>query len=129
MLFAMVGIDLILVAFALELAGAARFGGNLVSYLGLPQMPVKFALVILICELSLYLTDLYDFRLTLGEIATRLLQAFSLAFLIVSGIYYIVPILSLGRGITETTVVLAFILTLSWRAMVAEPPKMTSVRF
>jgi hypothetical protein len=123
MLLALMGIDCILVLYALQLAINARLGfGSLGSYIALPQAFARIALVILVCELSLYSNDLYDFRSRRGEILVRLLRGFGVACLVLAGIYYLVPNLSLGRGIATVALLLALVLTLGWRAMVAQRP-------
>jgi sugar transferase (PEP-CTERM system associated) len=75
------------------------------------------ALVVVVCETSLYFTDLYDFRVVRRrtDLLARMTQAVGAACVLLSIIYFLAPGASLGRGITvlASPLILAFLL--GWR--------------
>jgi sugar transferase (PEP-CTERM system associated) len=77
----------------------------------------RFLLALLVCDISLYFNDLYDFRLVSSriEILVRLLQAYGVACLILAICYFLLPELGLGRGIAAMAAPLSLALTLGWR--------------
>jgi sugar transferase (PEP-CTERM system associated) len=79
---------------------------------------------ILVCEVSLYFNDLYDFRLmaTRSEILVRLLQAFGVACLALAVCYYLDPDLGFGRGIAALAAPLIVALTFGWRLLLIQDP-------
>ena len=124
-LLLLVAIDCFLIAVGLFLAVVLRFSvehyGLVLKYLLSIQTPFRFLLVILVCEISLYFNDLYDFRLmtTRSEIVVRLLQAFGVACLALAVCYYVAPDLGLGRGIAALAAPVIVALTLGWRLVMA----------
>jgi len=89
------------------------------SYLGQPDTPVKFAIVVVVCALGLYYNDLYDSQAISrrAELFVRLLHAFGLACLVLAICYYLAPSLSLGRGTAVLGAPTILTLTLSWRLL------------
>jgi sugar transferase (PEP-CTERM system associated) len=77
----------------------------------------KIGVVTLVCWLSLYFNDLYDFRVVRrrADLLAHTMQALGTACLALAVIYFIAPGASLGRGIALTAAPLMFILLLSWR--------------
>ena len=79
-LLLLLAIDCFLIAVGLFLAAILRFSsasyGSVFHYLLTWQTFFRFLAVILVCEVSLYFNDLYDFRLmkTPSEMLVRLLQ-------------------------------------------------------
>lgn len=127
-LLLLLAIDCFLIAVGLFLAVVLRFSvehyGLVLKYLLSLQTLFRFLIVILVCEISLYFNDLYDFRLmaTRSEIVVRLLQAFGVACLALAVCYYIVPDLGLGRGIAALAAPVIVALTLGWRLVMAQDP-------
>jgi len=127
-LVVLVAIDCILIGIGLLLATVLRFSvsnyGPVVGYLATWTAFFRFLLVIVICEVSLYFNDLYDFSLmkTRSEILVRLLQAFGIACLILAVSYYVAPDLGFGRGIAALAAPLIVTLTLGWRLWMAQDP-------
>lgn len=125
-LLLLLAIDCVLIALGLLLATAARLGyagvGSVLYYLGSWQTLFRFLMAILVCEISLYFNDLYDFRLmrTRSEILVRLLQAFGVACLALAVCYYVNPDLGFGRGIAALAAPMIVALTLGWRLAVAQ---------
>lgn len=121
-------IDCLLIVVGLFLAAVLRFSvghyGPVFAYLLNWQVFFRFLVVILVCEVSLYFNDLYDFRLmkTPLEIVVRLLQAFGISSLALAVCYYLVPDLGFGRGIAVLAAPLIVALTLGWRLLMARDP-------
>lgn len=118
--------DCVLIAIGLMVATVARFSveayGPVTLYLATWRSVFRFALAILVCEISLYFNDLYDFRLiaTRSELLVRLLQAFGVACLALALCYYIAPELGFGRGIAALAAPLIVALTLGWRLLLLQ---------
>lgn len=97
------GLDALAVVLGLLAAIVLRFHNHhvIIEYLRAPYMVLRFALVILVCEISLYYNDLYgrpEKRGTL-EIFMELLQALGTGCLVLAFLYYLDDGISLGRGI------------------------------
>jgi sugar transferase (PEP-CTERM system associated) len=127
-LLLLVATDCVLVAVGLLLATVARFSvssyGPVLEYLGTSKTLLRFSLAILVCEVSLYFNDLYDFRLmaTRSEILVRLFQAFGVACLALAVFYYLDPDLGFGRGIAALAAPLIVALTFGWRLLLLQDP-------
>ena len=119
----LVAVDSVLTAAGLFLAATARFSpegyGAVISYLLSSRTLFRFLLVILICEVSLYFNDLYEFRLIAirSELLVRLLQAFGVTSLALAVCYYVAPDLELGRGVAALSAPLILTLTFGWRVL------------
>jgi sugar transferase (PEP-CTERM system associated) len=128
-LLLLLAIDCALITLGLLLATVTRLGvsglAGVISYLGTSQTLMRFVVAILVCEVSLYFNDLYDFRLmrTRSEILVRLLQAFGVACLALAVFYYLDPDLGFGRGIAALAAPLIVPLTLGWRLVMAQHPQ------
>lgn len=120
-LLSLVAVDSILIAAGLLVATFARFSfdnyGSVVYYLISGPTALRFLVVIVICEISLYFNDLYDFRLTTSrsEILVRLFQAFGISCLALAVSYFMVPDIEFGRGIAVLAAPVIVGLTLGWR--------------
>lgn len=77
----------------------------------------RAAVMALVCQLSMYYAELYDFRLSRhqGQVCLKLLLAFSGAMVALTVIFYLVPSLFLGRGIFVLSCALAFSALVAWR--------------
>src|SRR5712691_7355318 len=76
-----------------------------VSYLQLPDMPLRFGWVLLACVVSLYYNDVYASQVVNHriELFVHLLQAVGAAWVALAILYYFDPDHSLGRGIAVLT--------------------------
>lgn len=122
-LLLLLAVDSILVGIGLVFATLVRFSihdfPSSISYLASVQALLRFLVVIVVCETSLYFHDLYDFRLiqSSSEGFTRLLQAFGVACVILAMLYFINPEIGLGRGIAALAAPVIVGLTLGWRIL------------
>ena len=90
------------------------------AYLRQADMPVRFALVGLVCGLAMYYNDMYNCQVISrrSELFRRLLQSLGVACLALALLYYISPDLGLGRGIALLAAPTIFVFMLSWRLLV-----------
>jgi sugar transferase (PEP-CTERM system associated) len=77
----------------------------------------KLGIVAVVCWLSLYYSDLYDFRVVRRrtDLLAHTLQALGAACLTLAVLYFLAPSASLGRGVTLVAAPVILFLLLSWR--------------
>src|SRR5438045_2959654 len=77
----------------------------------------KAALATIFCLTSFYLFDLYDFVVMhdRGELVLRLLQALGLAWIALALLFYVVPQVMIGRGVSLISLPVALLLMVGWR--------------
>ncbi len=113
--------DGVLIVSGLLLATALRLypGGTFWEYFEGMRTVARFGLVVLVCELSLYYNDLYDFQILKqhSDLFVRLLQAFGISCAVLALFYYIHPVVGLGRGIAALAAPTILTLTLGWRLL------------
>ncbi|HJR07391.1 MAG TPA: TIGR03013 family XrtA/PEP-CTERM system glycosyltransferase [Pyrinomonadaceae bacterium] len=80
----------------------------------------KAALATLFCLGAFYLYDLYDFVVMHDrrELVLRLIQALGLAWIALAIVFYMLPQLMLGRGISLIALPLALLLMVGWRVSI-----------
>jgi sugar transferase (PEP-CTERM system associated) len=80
----------------------------------------KIALATAICVAALYLYDLYDFAVMNNrrELILRMVQALGIAWILLALLFYLVPALLIGRGVTILTVPLVMVALLAWRVFI-----------
>ena len=110
--------DVLLVAICLMVSIFLRFGHSEYAWEKINEAENigRIALVGVVCLLSLYYTGVYE---THGArrliILSALTQALGIACLVLGILYYLMPQLALGRGITALAAPAILILTLCWR--------------
>ena len=77
----------------------------------------KAALATIFCLASFYLFDLYDFVVMHDrrELVLRLMQALGLAWIALAIMFYVVPQVMIGRGVSFISLPLALFLMVGWR--------------
>src|SRR3984893_16987171 len=77
----------------------------------------KLGFVAVVCWLSLYYSDLYDFRVVRrrADLLAHTLQALGAACLTLAVLYFLIPSASLGRGVALLAAPVILLLLLSWR--------------
>src|SRR2546430_15151714 len=77
----------------------------------------KAALTTISCLTSFYLFDLYDFVVMhdRGELVLRWLQALGLAWIALALLFYVVPQVMIGRGVSLISLPVALLLMVGWR--------------
>ncbi len=80
----------------------------------------KIGLATLVCLLILYLYDLYDYTVmgNRRELMMRLVQALGVAWALLAFLFYFVPSLFIGRGVSVISVPVVLILLLVWRILI-----------
>ncbi|MBP6004113.1 MAG: TIGR03013 family PEP-CTERM/XrtA system glycosyltransferase [Pyrinomonadaceae bacterium] len=80
----------------------------------------KIALVTVICLIALYFYDLYDYVVMTNrrELMLRLVQALGIAWALLALIFYLVPPLMIGRGVSMISVPLVLAVLLGWRIFI-----------
>ncbi len=70
-----------------------------------------------VCLISLYYADLYNPRIIkdIRELLIRLMQALGVASIVLAIIFYIYPVLMIGRGASLVSACLIIVLIVSWR--------------
>ena len=81
---------------------------------------LKITLATLVCVLILYFYDLYDFTVmgNRRELMLRLVQALGIAWALLALLFYFVPPLLLGRGVSVISVPLVLVFLLLWRMII-----------
>jgi len=80
----------------------------------------KIALATAVCLLTLYLYDLYDYTVIANrrELFLRLVQALGIAWAVLALLFYLIPQLLIGRGVSIYSVIIVLGLILAWRVMI-----------
>src|SRR5689334_365764 len=81
---------------------------------------LKIALAAAVSLLILYFYDLYDYVVMTNrrELLLRLVQALGIAWVLLAMLFYFVPQLLIGRGVSVISVPLILVLLLGWRAFI-----------
>ncbi len=113
----LVGVDGVAIMLALLAASAVRTAipfPEMILQLGLWT---KIALITIVCGLSLYFNDLYDFQVVRrrDNLFVHTMQALGAACFLLALLFYISPASSLGRGTALFAAPLILALLLSWR--------------
>jgi sugar transferase (PEP-CTERM system associated) len=77
----------------------------------------KAALATVFCLTSFYIFDLYDFVVIhdRSELILRMIQALGLAWIVLALVFYAVPQVMIGRGVSLISLPLALLLMVVWR--------------
>ncbi len=80
----------------------------------------KVGLATFVCLLVLYFYDLYDYTVmgNRRELMLRLVQALGIAWALLAFLFYFIPPLLIGRGVSIISVPLVLILLLVWRVLI-----------
>lgn len=81
---------------------------------------LKIGLATIVCLLSLYFHDLYEFTVmgNRRELMLRLIQALGIAWVLLALLFYFVPVLLIGRGVLIISVPTVLLLLLMWRILI-----------
>lgn len=81
---------------------------------------LKITLATAVCLLILYFYDLYDFTVmgNRRELMLRLVQALGIAWVLLALLFYFVPTLLIGRGVSILSVIIVLVLLLVWRIVI-----------
>ena len=78
----------------------------------------RVALIVVVCQLCLHYTDLYDLRTitTKGDFVSRLMRAIGATSLILGIAYWLFPLLVVEQGVFLLSAALAIVLVMLWRS-------------
>lgn len=81
---------------------------------------LKIGLATLVCLLTLYFYDLYDYTVIANrrELLLRLVQSLGIAWVLLALLFYFVPPLLIGRGVSIYSVVIVLAFLLGWRIVI-----------
>ncbi len=81
---------------------------------------LKVGLAAFVCLLLLYLYDLYDYIVMTNrrELLLRLVQALGIAWAFLALLFYFVPELLIGRGVSVFSVPIVLVMLLGWRVLI-----------
>lgn len=113
----LMGVDAVVVVVSLQAAAAAITAGHSSEMMLQLSWWTKITLVTVICGLSLYFNDLYDFHVVrqTDNLFVHAMQAIGVACLTLALWFRLSPESSLGRGVGFLAAPLILILLLSWR--------------
>ena len=111
------GVDGTAIILSLMAASAQRFPRTFEVHLQESVYWGKLGVVAVVCWLSLYYSDLYDFRVVRrrADLLAHTLQALGAACLTLAVLYFLAPSASLGRGVALVAAPVILLLLLSWR--------------
>jgi sugar transferase (PEP-CTERM system associated) len=111
------GVDGAAIILSLMAASAQRFSTTFGVDLQDGVYWGKLGIVAAVCWLSLYYSDLYDFRVVRrrADLLAHTLQALGAACLALAVLYFLAPSASLGRGVALLAAPVILLLLLSWR--------------
>src|SRR5437868_4246665 len=80
----------------------------------------KIGLASFVCVVILYFYDLYDYVVMTNrrELMLRMVQALGIAWVLLALLFYFVPQLLIGRGVSVISVPLVLVLLLGWRIFI-----------
>jgi sugar transferase (PEP-CTERM system associated) len=109
----------LLIFLAVFLAAFYFLGGD-ISIEGLLEIIwLKVLVIVIVTQLSLYFSDLYEFKATDSSIdlASRLIQSIGIASIILAAVYYLWPDMIIGRWIFFASLILLLLFLVSWRLL------------
>jgi FlaA1/EpsC-like NDP-sugar epimerase len=112
-------IDSLLILAGLFLGTCFRFWGENDFIYRVDHLVLKMMLIMLVIQLGFYYFDLYDSK-TFRErkkMGFLLLGSLVASSILLAVIYYLIPFLTVGRGIFAISFFLILILTFSWRVV------------
>jgi sugar transferase (PEP-CTERM system associated) len=79
---------------------------------------LRVLLIVLVCQICLHYTDLYDLRTiqTKRDLATRVMRAIGATSLILGIAYWLFPLLVVEQGVFLLTAALAILMVMLWRS-------------
>ncbi len=112
-------VDGLLVMTGVFLGSHLRFLGRVDVFLSLEYLVWKVMLIVAVVQMSYYYFDLYDFRTfrQKRKMLVTLLKSLGASTIFLSLVYYLVPILTIGRGIFAISLLLIGGATLCLRVL------------
>lgn len=101
----------------LALAAIVRFGRYAPVVLAEEHVLWKGLLVVAVAQICMYLSDLYDLRVSVDrrELFVRTVQALGATALVLAVLYFLAPVLIIGRGVFAIAAAILLTLVIGWR--------------
>jgi sugar transferase (PEP-CTERM system associated) len=98
-----------------------RLGSEAWWLLGAEGGLAKAVLIVAVCQLTLYYSDLYELRgvTSVRDLTVRLLGALGTTSIILAGLYYLAPDWIIGRGVFLISVGFMVVFVVGWRVAFA----------
>ncbi|NOX98053.1 MAG: TIGR03013 family PEP-CTERM/XrtA system glycosyltransferase [Nitrospirae bacterium] len=111
--------ETILIFISITLASYFRLYGIWERVIRIHHVFLKIALITGITQMCLYYSELYDFKVIRNsrELSFRLIQAIGATSILLGLLYAFLPQLIISRGIFLISIVIIFILVVSWRLL------------
>jgi len=115
----LVAFETFAISSAIAVGTFVRFGWRAPDFIFADGGLVRFLLVAGVLQACLYYADLYDVRTISDrrELFVRLVQALAAASFALAGLYYWLPDLVIGRGVSAIAALLLLILIPGWRLL------------
>lgn len=96
-----------------------RDGAAVAEYFDQPYMVLKLVAILVVCWICFYLNELYDLQLMSrhGELLLGIMRAIGSTSIILALLYFLIPDLSPGRGVSVIAAFTASLLVWSWRLL------------
>ena len=113
----LIACETVLIVSAVIFAAWLRLGDGAWALLSAETGVAKVVLIALVCQVCLYLSDLYDLRVVgdRRELVVRALQSLGAASLMLAVLYFLFPELVLGRGVFFIAASLVVLIIVGWR--------------
>jgi sugar transferase (PEP-CTERM system associated) len=113
----LIACESLLIVSAVVFAAWLRLGGDAWVLLATESGLAKAVLVALVCQLCLYLSDLYDLRVVSDrrELVVRAFQSLGASSLVLAVLYFLFPSLVLGRGVFFISATFVVVIIVGWR--------------
>jgi len=114
---ALIGFETVLIVAAVSLGAWLRLGADAVPLMFHEHGFAKAALIALVCQVSLYYSDLYELRVASDrrELFIGIVQALSATSFLLAALYYWLPDLVIGRGVFIVSATLVLLVVAGWR--------------
>lgn len=111
--------DSFLILVGIFLGSYIRFSGETGFLIRQDLLVLRMMLVVLVVQVCFYYFDLYDSKIfrEKKKMGFRILGAIAASSVVLAVMYYMLPFLTVGRGIFAISLCLILILTFSWRAI------------
>jgi sugar transferase (PEP-CTERM system associated) len=112
---ALVGCETIFIIAVVTLSAYLVVGNQ--PGLSTPSTVWKSVLIAFVCQLCMYYADLYEFGRTVNrrDLMARILNAVGASALLLAALYFVFPVLIIGRGVGALTASSAVAVALGWR--------------
>jgi FlaA1/EpsC-like NDP-sugar epimerase len=112
-------IDSLLIFLGVFIGANIRFWWSDSNIFSMEYLFFKIMLITLVVQIVLYHFDLYDLRnfRKKNKMGILLAESLGVSSVLIALIYYLIPLLTMGRGIFAISLIFIFIFSFSWRLL------------